>query len=107
MNTYKKLLRYTPDKIHYAYLSILFSIVSTVLSIMPYWYFWEFLNELLVKQNFENSKYYAVLIVVLMLVNGVIYFFSLWFSHLLGFRLETNLRKEGIKHLMGGFFFFF
>lgn len=107
MNTYKKLLRYTPDKIHYAYLSILFSIVSTVLSIMPYWYFWEFLNELLVKQNFENSKYYAVLIVVLMLVNGVIYFFSLWFSHLLGFRLETNLRKEGIKHLMGASFSFF
>lgn len=107
MNTYKKLLRYTPGKLHYAYLSIVFSVISTFLSVIPYWYFWKFLNELIVEQNFDNSRYYATIIVVLMLVNALIYFFSLWFSHLLGFRLETNLRKEGIRHLMEASFAFF
>lgn len=107
MNTYKKLLNYTPEMMGHAYLSILFSVVSTVLTVLPYWYLWKFLNELIVQQNFEGSYRYATLIVGLMLLNALVYFIALWFSHLLGFRLETNLRKKGIRYLMKASFSFF
>ncbi|MDO4793244.1 MAG: ABC transporter ATP-binding protein [Filifactor alocis] len=107
MNTYKKLLKYTPERMGYAYLSMIFSVGSTILTVLPYWYLWKFLNELIVEQSFEGSYYYARLIVGLMLLNALVYFVSLWCSHLLAFRLETNLRKKGIDRLMKASFSFF
>ncbi|WP_036730094.1 ABC transporter ATP-binding protein [Peptoniphilus mikwangii] len=107
MNTYKKLLSYVPEKKHDAYISMILSVISCFLLMGPYWYFWKFLNELIVNGNVENSKYYAVLIVVMMIANSIVYFFALWASHLLAFRLETNLRKVGIKYLMNSSFAFF
>ncbi len=107
MDTYKRLFKYTPEKIGCAYGSIVLSAVATFLQMAPYWFFWKFLNELIVNKNPENSKHYATVIIVLMLAQGVVYFLALWASHLLGFRLESNLRKQGISHLMKASFAFF
>lgn len=107
MNTYKKLLSYTTGKNHYAVISVVFSVLSTIVLIASFWYLWKFLNEFIVNGNIENSKDYAVKIIVLMVSNTIIYFCALWASHLLGFRLESNLKKEGIKNLMNASFAFF
>lgn len=107
MNTYKKLLKYVPEKKGYAFLAVILSILATVLLIAPYWYFWKFLIELLVYKNVAHSKTYAFTIIILMVANVIVYYLAVWSSHLLAFRLETNLRKAGIRHLMNASFAFF
>lgn len=50
---------------------------------------------------------YATVIVSLLAGYSVVYFCALWASHVLGFRLESNLRKTAINHLMNASFAFF
>ncbi|MGP1587068.1 MAG: ABC transporter ATP-binding protein [Treponemataceae bacterium] len=107
MNTYKRLFRYTPEKIHCVFLSVLFSIAGVVLQMGAFWYLWKFLHALLVTKNIGDGKFYAIIIVSLLVANIFISFLSTWASHILGFRLESNLRKEAIKHLMTASFSFF
>ena len=107
MDIYKKLFYYTPDRISYAYGSVLLSVIAAVLSMIPYWYLWKFLEGLLVFQDMERTKFYAGLIIVMMIANSLFYFVALIVSHLLAFRLETNMRKAGIRHLLKASFAFF
>ncbi|EHO22181.1 hypothetical protein HMPREF9466_00024 [Fusobacterium necrophorum subsp. funduliforme 1_1_36S] len=106
MKMYQKLKQYASEKIGYAYLSIFLSFLASLFLLLPYWLFWKFLKELILFQNIQNVQYYAKGIVIFMVIYGILYFFSLWCSHLLAFRLETNLRKEGIKHLLDASFSF-
>ena len=107
MNVYKRLFKYVPEKIYCAYISAGLAVLSTVLSILPYWFLWKFLYSLIAAKNFADSQQYAVLIVGVMIAQGLIHFGALWASHLLAFRLETNLKTEGINHLMKASFAFF
>ena len=107
MNVYKRLFKYVPEKMHCAYISAILATLSAVLSMLPYWYLWKFLHALIAMKNYEGSKHYAFLIVALMFAQAITYFCALWASHLLAFRLETNLKIEGIKHLMKASFAFF
>lgn len=107
MKTYRKLLSYVPDKKYLAFLSMLLSIIASVLMILPFWYLWKFLERIIVDGDNKGALFYAVVIVSLLIAYGVVYFFSLWASHLLAFRLESNLRKRGTEHLMNALFAFF
>lgn len=107
MKIYDKLIKYAPERIGYAYVCIVFSILSSISLMASYWFFWKFLHELLVFRDVKNVTQYAISIVCWMLAYGILYFLSLWASHLLAFRLETNLRKSGIKHLLEASFAFF
>lgn len=107
MKTYKKLFKYVPELKHYAYISVFLSSLASVLAIMPYWFLWKFLNSLLVDGNLAIGEYYAFLIIGLMISYVIVYTLAVWVSHRLGFRLETNLRKIGIDHLMNASFSFF
>ena len=107
MNVYKRLFKYVPEKIYCAYISAGLAVLSAVLSILPYWFLWKFLHSLIAAKNFADSQQYAMLIVGVMLAQGLIHFGALWASHLLAFRLETNLKTEGINHLMKASFAFF
>ena len=107
MNVYKRLFKYVPEKIYCAYISAFLAVISAALSILPYWFLWKFLHALIAAKNYAGSQQYAVLIVGVMIVQGLIYFGALWASHLLAFRLETNLKIEGINHLMKASFAFF
>lgn len=107
METYKRLFKYTPEKIHCAYISIVCSIAGVALQIGAFWYLWKFLHALLVSKNIKDGGFYATVIVSLMIGYTAVYFAALWASHLLGFRLESNLRKEAVKHLMNASFAFF
>ena len=53
MNIYNKLMKYTREKIHFAYISMIFSFISSIFLIVSYVYLWKFLDELISKKNNE------------------------------------------------------
>ena len=107
MDIYKKLFKYVPDKKYLIYSGIFMSMVSSALSILPYWFLYKFLNEFILMKNFERAQYYAFIIFIIMVLQSLIYYFAAWLTHLFAFRLESNLRKKGIEHLMNASFYFF
>ena len=107
MDIYKKLFKYVPDKKYLIYSGIFMSMISSALSILPYWFLYKFLNEFILLKNFEKAQYYAFIIFIIMVLQSLIYFLAAWLTHLFAFRLESNLRKKGIEHLMNASFYFF
>lgn len=107
MDTLKKLLKYAPEKRVFFHLSILLSIVSTIIGILPFYYLWLILNEVLLQNNLDKAKSYALTVVFLMIAKIIVYLASLWCSHLLAFRIETNMKKLGATKLLDASFSFF
>ena len=94
MNIYKKLFKYVPDKKYLVYIAIITSIISSALSMLPYWFLYKFLNEFLLKKDFTQAKYYAITIFVVMLLQSFVYFVSVGLTHLFAFRLEMCIRDS-------------
>lgn len=107
MDTYKRLLKYTPEKIHCAYISVVCATLGVAFQIGAFWFLWKFLYALLVTKNVTDGSMYATVIVALSAAYLLVYFAAVWASHVLGFRLESNLRKTAISHLMNASFSFF
>lgn len=107
LKVYKKLLFYVPKEKWLAYLAIALTAVSTVITVSAYYYMYEFLDELIILNKAEDAFYYAVRIVGFLVTGSVVYMLSVLLTHVLGFRLETNLRKKGIDGLMNASFKFF
>lgn len=107
LKVYKKLLHYVPKERYLAFIAIGVTIISTFLTVGAYYFLNEFLKKLVVMGDLEQSKFYAFLIVGLLLVGSILYIGSVLITHALGFRLETNLRKYGIDGLTKASFRFF
>lgn len=107
LQVYKKLLAYVPEKRHLAFLAIILSFISTFLTLAAYFYLYQFLKEIILFDNPETGFKLAWLIAGLIAAGGIIYFISVLVSHVLGFRLETNLRKRGIDGLSTSSFRFY
>lgn len=104
---YKKLLYYVPRERYLAYIAIIGTALGAVLTIGSYYYLNEFLKKLLVTADAVKAEYYALLIVGLSVTGGLLYFVAVLLCHVLGFRLETNLRKRGIDGLVDSSFRFY
>lgn len=104
---YNKLLYYVPGKRYLACIAITITVISTFLTVGAYYYLNEFLKRLIVIGNIGQAKYYAFVIVCLLVIGSVLYIGALLITHALGFRLETNLRKRGIDGLTSASFRFF
>ncbi len=107
MDVYKKMFKYVPESKVNGYISIIMSAISAFVLVYGYYLMFECLNELIVNANFENAKVYAIRIVIYFTLSAILYLVSGLFSHMLAFRLETNLRKKGIHGLMDASFRFF
>ena len=107
MDVYKKMFKYVPESKVNGYISIIMSAISAFVLVYGYYLMFECLNELIVNANFENAKLYAIRIVIYFTLSAILYLVSGLFSHMLAFRLETNLRKKGIDGLMDASFRFF
>ena len=107
MKVYKKLFAYAKEKVYMGYIAILFSSISVILTIWGYYFIYRFLYNLIVQNNYIAAEEYALKIAILLTVGALIYLASSMFSHILGFRLETNLRKRGIDGLSEASFRFF
>ena len=107
MFVYRKLFSYIKEKKYFILLAIFFSVVSAFLTVLAYYYIYRFLYELILQNKLENSEYLAIRTVIFLMLGALSYIVSGAFSHLVGFRLETNLRKKGIEGLSKSSFRFF
>lgn len=107
MDVYKKMFKYVPESKVNGYISIIMSAISAFVLVYGYYLMFECLRELIVNSDFENAKLYAIRIVIYFTLSAILYLVSGLFSHMLAFRLETNLRKKGIDGLMDASFRFF
>ena len=107
LNVYKKILSYVPKERYLAYIGILLSMLSVVFKVWGYYYLSKFLIEIIVYNNIENAKYYGFCVVGLLIIGITLYGIAGLVTHVLGFRLETNLRKYGIEGLSKASFSFF
>lgn len=104
LKIYKKILNYIPEKKIEIYFTIIFATLSTILNILGYYFMYNFITLILKKE----VVYFYINISILVLTFGVIlYYLAGYFSHKVGFRLETNLRKKGIEGISKGSFLFF
>ena len=107
LTVYKKILSYVPKERYLAYIGILLSMLSVVFKVWGYYYLSKFLIEIIVYNNIENAKYYGFCVVGLLIIGITLYGIAGLVTHVLGFRLETNLRKYGIDGLSKASFSFF
>ena len=107
LTVYKKILSYVPKERYLAYIGILLSMLSVAFKVWGYYYLSKFLIEIIVYNNIENAKYYGFCIVGLLIIGITLYGIAGLVTHVLGFRLETNLRKYGIEGLSKASFSFF
>lgn len=97
---YKKLFHYVPDKRILAYFSMALSAAAVCSYMGAYWFLWQSIVSILVIPVYEKAMYDAIIVVILMILRGIFNIASATCSHYLGFRLETNLRKNGLHKLL-------
>ena len=97
---YKKLFHYVPDKRILAYFSMALSAAAVCSYMGAYWFLWRSIVSILVIPVYEKAMYDAIIVVILMILRGILNIASATCSHYLGFRLETNLRKNGLHKLL-------
>lgn len=97
---YKKLFHYVPDKRILAYFSMALSAAAVCSYMGAYWFLWQSIVSILVIPVYEKAMYDAIIVVILMILRGILNIASATCSHYLGFRLETNLRKNGRHKLL-------
>lgn len=104
---YKKLKKYVPEKIPFAVLGILFSVGASVFSVLSYKYMYRFLQEIVMYQDMDRALPMAWRIILYLVISSVVYFAAVSFTHILAFRLETNLKNQGLQHLLKASFSFY
>lgn len=104
---YKKLFAYVPEKRYLVFVSMVLSAVSTFAVVGAYYYLYLFFDRLIMAGDHSGSVFYAWVIFGLLIGGMSVYFIGVLASHVLGFRLETNLRKRGIEGLSEASFRFF
>ena len=107
MKIYKKLFAYVQNKKHLGLCAILFSAISAILTVYGYYLIYRFLDNLIIYTDLSVAESLALKSALILTLGAIFYFISGIFSHLLGFRLETNLRKRGIDGLEKASFRFF
>ena len=85
------------------YLSWLFSAVSALLALVPFWYIWRILKEIIeVAPRYENAVHvtqYGWMAVAAAIASVLVYITGLMCSHLAAFRIATNLRLSMTNHV--------
>lgn len=85
------------------YLSWMFSAVSALLALVPFWYIWRILKEIIeVAPQYENAVHvtqYGWMAVAAAIASVLVYITGLMCSHLAAFRIATNLRLSMTNHV--------
>lgn len=85
------------------YLSWMFSAVSALLALVPFWYIWRILKEIIkVAPRYENAVHvtqYGWMAVAAAIASVLVYITGLMCSHLAAFRIATNLRLSMTNHV--------
>ena len=98
-----RLLSYAGKHKILTYLSWIFSAASALIALMPFWYIWRILKEVLeVAPDFENAvhiTHYGWMAMLYAVLSMLVYIAGLMCSHLSAFRIATNVRITLIHHI--------
>ncbi|WP_195556570.1 ABC transporter ATP-binding protein [Anaerotruncus colihominis] len=99
-----RLLAYAGKHKYLTYASWILSVVSALMALVPYWYIWRIMKEVLETapnfsqtQNLTHNGWMAVLCAVLAVL---VYIAGLMCSHMGAFRIATNLRIQTMRHIV-------
>lgn len=85
------------------YLSWVLSSASALLALVPFWYIWRIIHDILeVSPDFskaENVVSYGWSAVLFAVVSIIVYIAALMCSHLSAFRIASNIRKSLMRHI--------
>ncbi len=103
-NALKEILSYAGNYKVLTYIGLTLSGIAMVLGMLPYIYIWLITRDLIaVAPNYHeavNITKYGWMALFFAIVGIVVYFFALMCTHLAAFRTASNIRKEGMKHLL-------
>ena len=85
------------------YLSWVLSVMSALLALVPFWYIWRIIHDILeVSPDFSqagNVTRYGWSAVLFAVISIVVYIAALMCSHISAFRVAANIRKELMQHI--------
>ena len=100
----QRLLGYAGKHKYLTYASWILSALSALLALVPYWYIWQVIQEVLSvapdfgqAQNLVRNGWMAVLAAVAAVL---VYIAALMCSHMGAFRIATNLRLAAMEHIV-------
>ena len=98
-----RLMQYAGGHRYLTYASWVLSAVSALVALVPFWYIWKILNDVLaVAPNYSEAKnlpHYGWMAVIFAVAAFLIYICALLCSHLSAFRVATNMRLDAVEHL--------
>ena len=98
-----RLLEYAGRYKILTYLSWVLSAAGALLALVPFWYIWRILREVIeVAPQYENAvhvTHYGWMAVVFAVAAVLVYITGLMCSHLAAFRIATNLRLAMTNHI--------
>lgn len=87
-----------------AYLSQVLSAISALVALLPFYWIWRILKEVLaVAPNYEQATglaKYGWLAVAFAAISMLLYIAGLWCSHLAAFRVQANMRTRLVHHIV-------
>lgn len=97
------LLSYAGNRKPLTYISWVLSAASALISLLPFWYIWKILDEVIrAAPDFDKAKnitHYGWLAVLFAVLTIFVYICGLMCSHLSAFRIATNIRIALTKHI--------
>lgn len=101
---FSRLMGYAGSYKYFTYASLVLSGISNALALVPFYYIWKIIKEVLdVMPNFENAMGIVkngTMAVIFSVASMLIYVIGLMFSHVSAFRVQANLRKEMMHHIV-------
>lgn len=98
-----RLLGYAGKHKILTYLSWILSVVSALLALVPFWYIWRIIHDIIeVSPDFskaENVVSYGWSAVLFAVISIIVYIAALMCSHLSAFRIASNIRKALMRHI--------
>ena len=91
-----RLLSYAGGHKYFTYVSWILSAVCALTALVPFWYIWKIINEVLkASPNFgsaQNLTHYGIMAMAYAIISYLIYIGALLCSHLAAFRIAANMR---------------
>lgn len=89
---------------YFTYASWILSAVSAIIALVPFWYIWKIIKEILEVSPYfnkaENLTYNGWMAVLFSVLSVVIYIAGLMCSHISAFRVATNIRIKAMEHIV-------
>lgn len=95
--------KYAPEKKHLYYVTLLTSAISGGMQVIPFYLVYRLIAEFILSDltmGMDRVIQYAIYIFVTQVIGVLANFAALYASHVLAFRVETNMRKKGVEHLV-------